>query len=52
MSYEIALTEYAFALGFEIAQREGESYTWDLALNDALNSVNRVSLLLARVIRA
>jgi hypothetical protein len=52
LSYEIALTEYAFALGFEIAQREGESYTWDLALNDALNSVNRVSLLLARVIRA
>jgi len=52
LSFEIALTEYAFALGFEIAQREGESYTWDLALNDALNSVNRVSLLLARVIRA
>jgi hypothetical protein len=51
LSYEIALTEYAFALGFEVAQREGEGYTWDLALNDALNTVNRVSILLAKVIK-
>ena len=48
LSYEIALTEYAFALGFEIAQKEGESYTPYTALADALNTVNRVSRLLAK----
>ena len=48
LSYEIALTEYSFALGFDVAQREGESYTPYVALSDAINTVNRVSRLVAR----
>jgi hypothetical protein len=50
LSYEVGATEYAFALGFEVATREGESYDPFLALNDALRSVDRVSRLLSRVL--